>query len=78
MTTHYISIYLDKVKPENIPELAYPITSTDTVLAYSTRSYKFSTFAEPFYKKEVEVFYETEEEFFDTVAKYKLMRLITS
>lgn len=78
MTTHYISIYLDKVKPENIPELAYTITSTDTVLAYSTRSYKFSTFAEPFYKKAMEVFCETEEEFFDTVAKYKLMRLITS
>ena len=77
MTTHYISIYLDKVKPENIPELAYPITRTGAVLAYSTRSYKFSTFAEPFYKKQVEVFCETEEEFFDTVAKYKLMQLIS-
>jgi hypothetical protein len=78
MTTHYISIFLNKVKPENIPELAYPITSTDTVLSYSTRSYNFGTFTEPFYKKEVEVFCETEEEFFDTVAKYQLMQLITS
>lgn len=78
MTTHFITIFLDKVKPENIPELAYPITSTDCVLSYLIRSNKFSTFAQPFYKKEVEVFCKTEEEFFDTVAKYKLMQLITS
>ena len=78
MTTHYISIYLDKVKPENIPELAYPKIGTECVLAYSTRSNKFSTFAGFFYTKEVEVFCETEEEFFDTVAKYQLIRLITS
>ena len=77
MTTHYISIFLDKVKPKNIPELAYPKSDTDCVLAYSTRSNKFSTFAEPFYKKEVEVFCKTEEEFFDTVAKHKLIQLIS-
>ena len=78
MTTHYISIFLDKVKPENIPELDYPIISTDCVLTYSTQSNKFSTFTQPFYRKGVEVFCKTEEEFFDTVAKHKLMRLITS
>ena len=78
MTTHYISIYLDSVKPENIPQLLYPITSSDTVLTYLPYSDKFSTFAEPSYMKGVEVFYETEEEFFDTVAKYQLIRLITS
>ena len=76
MTTHYISIFLDEVKPENIPELDYPIISTDCVLTYSTRPNKFSTFSKPFYRKEVEVFCKTEEEFFDTVAKHKLMCLI--
>ena len=77
MTTHYITISLDKVKPENIPKLAYLKSDIDCVLVYLIRSNKFSTFAEPFYKKEVEVFCKTEEEFFDTVAKHKLMQLIS-
>lgn len=77
MNTHYITIFLDKVKPENIPELTYPKISTDCVLTYSTLSNKFSTFAVPFCKGGVEVFCKSEEEFFDTVAKHKLMRLIS-
>lgn len=78
MTTDYISIYLDRVNPENIPQLCRPKSNEEIILSYIIHSNSFMTFEEPYYKPWEEMFCETEEEFFDTVAKYQLIRLITS
>lgn len=78
MSIDYISILLNKVNPENIPQLCKPKFNEEIILSYIIQSNSFMTLEEPYYKKWEEMFCETEEEFFDTVAKYQLIRLITS
>lgn len=78
MSIDFISIHLDKVNQKNMPQLYKPKSNEEIILSYIISSNSFITFEEPFYKTWEEMFCETEEEFFDTVAKYQLIRLITS
>ena len=50
MSIDFISIYLDKVNPENIPQLCKPKSNEEIILSYIIHSNSFMTFQESYYK----------------------------
>ena len=76
MTIQYISIYLNKIEPQDIPPLDYSIDKDDIILSYNTNSDKFRTFSAVYYNKSEELFCNTAEEFMQKVEQYKLMNML--
>ena len=76
MSIDFISIYLDKVNPENIPQLCKPKSNEEIILSYIIRTNSFMTFEEPYYKPWKEMFCETEDEFKQTIEQYRLLKLL--
>lgn len=76
MIDHFISIYEDKISPENMPEIHSPSQlAVRKIVAYAKHKGLFTTFAETRWRQH-DALCETEEEFFQAVKESKLERLL--
>ena len=76
MIDHFISIYEDKISPENMPEIHFPSKlAVRKIVVYVKGMGLFTTFAETRWRQH-DALCETEEEFFQAVKESKLERLL--